>query len=196
MDSSFKRIRLLCTCKPGKKHLDADALSRCPLSPSHSACVTPPAKALPLAPVSSIAVGEYFQLKKIQQEDHYCQSMVDRLSGRTQPPNSRLRRQQKKFGLLMACCIVKINTLQEKSGFPLYPGHCSRNFWRPFMTMRPLATSDIRKRMTTSEPVSFGVACPQAYPSTARPVPPARIASAFHHLQLYSYNLSLAPLSL
>lgn len=85
------------TYKSGKKHLDADALSRCPLSPSHTACVTPPAKALPLAPVSSIAVGERFELKKLQQEDHYCQSIVDRLSGRTQPPNSRLRRQQTKF---------------------------------------------------------------------------------------------------
>lgn len=87
------------TYKSGKKHMDADALSRCPLSSPSSAATESP-DALSLAPVISPIVDRQADLSSLQRADAYCRPIMDYLDGRVQPPNSRARRQLEKFQLL------------------------------------------------------------------------------------------------
>lgn len=87
--------------KSGKKHLDADALSRCPLSTSSSATTTEPHQPrLPMAPISHTSVDAFTDRASIQRADTYCRTIIDRLNGYAPPPNSRLRRQLNNFRLI------------------------------------------------------------------------------------------------
>lgn len=107
------------TYKSGKKHLDADALSRCPLSSS-----MPPASSesrqpgLSLAPINCASVFESSELPKLQREDTYCRTLIDRLNGSAQPPNSRLRRQLHLFRLIDG---VLCRTNHHPSGYRWVP---------------------------------------------------------------------------
>lgn len=88
------------TYRSGKKHLDADALSRCPLQPPDTISTSvPPDKVLPLAPINCTSF-DLSRLPELQRQDLYCRTIIDRLTGSTQPPNSRSRRQLQNFRLL------------------------------------------------------------------------------------------------
>lgn len=87
--------------KSGKKHLDADALSRCPLSTSSYATFTEPRQpCLPLAPINHTSVDALTDLPSIQRADTFCRTLIDRLNRSTRLPNSRLRRQLNNYGLI------------------------------------------------------------------------------------------------
>lgn len=88
------------TYKSGKKHLDADALSRCPLTPSSPTSLLSPKAEQPVAHVASVGVDNILELVSLQRADAYCRTIIDRLTGSTQAPNSRLRRQLTQFKLL------------------------------------------------------------------------------------------------
>lgn len=89
------------TYKSGLKHLDADALSRCPLVPSSDDVASPShAPSLPVAPVTYATADDRRELIDHQRADSYCRKIMDRLAGSTRPPNSRLRRQLRQFQLL------------------------------------------------------------------------------------------------
>lgn len=86
--------------KSGRKHLDADALSRCPLVKSSDDVArhsnVPP---LPIAPID-VPINDTPDLVALQHADSYSRKIIDRLTGSTRPPNSRLRRQLRQFQLL------------------------------------------------------------------------------------------------
>lgn len=86
--------------KSGKKHTDADALSRCPLSPPSSEAPEHANETLTLAPVTSSSIDEHADLPTLQRADAYCGPIIDYLDGRLSPPNSRIRRQLSKFKLM------------------------------------------------------------------------------------------------
>lgn len=88
------------TYKSGKKHMDADALSRCPLSPQ--AAVPPESldQTVFLAPITFSNIDGRGDLPSLQRADAYCRPIMDYLDGRVPPPNSRARRQLAKFQLL------------------------------------------------------------------------------------------------
>lgn len=89
------------TYKSGKKHTDADALSRCPLSPQsddqHSSVNS---LILPIAPADYGTYNLPDNLISLQRADTYCRDLINRLGGLAQPSNSRSRRQLDKFRLL------------------------------------------------------------------------------------------------
>lgn len=95
--------------KSGKKHQDADALSRCPLpllssnTSLHSAPLgdetMSPLTLLPLAVTETPSSNRGTQLASCQRSDPYCSSIIQRLCGNTPAPNARLRRQLRLFKL-------------------------------------------------------------------------------------------------
>ena len=95
------------TYKSGKKHQDADALSRCPLPSEPYNGTTTTARdelsAVPSPTVSCLATmgptssNECGSLLSHQRADPYCRRLTDRLDGTSPPPNARLRRQLPKF---------------------------------------------------------------------------------------------------
>lgn len=89
--------------KTGKKHQDADALSRCPLPPT-SEHVTSPCQIGRTEDTSSIAsisslpsANRPSVLSTHQRADSYCSDIISRLSGASSSPNARLRKQLKLF---------------------------------------------------------------------------------------------------
>lgn len=81
------------TYKSGKKHMDADALSRCPVS-TQSESSTPAAQVtLPIAPLDVVKLDCPEDFVALQRADHYCRKLMDELNGLAEPSNSRLRRQ-------------------------------------------------------------------------------------------------------
>lgn len=107
--------------KSGKKHLDADALSRCPMASSSSEVSSiSHSHDLPMAPVDYVNPDDHRDLGTLQREDTYCRTLIDRLSGSSEPPNSRLRRQLDKFKLIQGV-------------LHRYNYHPSGNKWVPVM---------------------------------------------------------------
>lgn len=97
------------TYRSGRKHQDADALSRCPLLQNHDAstcCAAPPSQETTqmtsLSPIEPTAPDDFLQsadLTSLQRADTYCRTIIDRLTGSSRAPNSRLRRQLTRFKL-------------------------------------------------------------------------------------------------
>lgn len=97
----LQQFDFIVVFKSGKKHLDADALSRCPLSTSSSASFTEPRQPrLPLAPINHTSVDALTDLQSIQRADTFYRTLIDRLNGSARPPNSRLRRQPNNYRLI------------------------------------------------------------------------------------------------
>lgn len=88
------------TYKSGKKHLDADALSRCPLEPSAAPPTTSRDAELTITSVSQTAPDNLSELAALQKSDTYCRGIIDYLTGSKSPVNSRCRRQLQQFRLL------------------------------------------------------------------------------------------------
>lgn len=94
--------------KSGKKHQDADALSRCPL-PAYPIDSSAPASQSSSSDVTSTPVSSLASIDRLspddqtfasrQRADPYCRRMIDHLSGASRPPNARLRRQLAQFKL-------------------------------------------------------------------------------------------------
>lgn len=87
--------------KSGKKHMDADALSRCPLLPPED-IGQPDVQTVTfsVAPVDPVSVTTASELVPLQRSDGYCRTLIDLLNGSSHPRNSRMRRQLTKFRLL------------------------------------------------------------------------------------------------
>lgn len=88
------------TYRSGKKHQDADALSRCPLGSNKTSASLPLDTVLPIAPVNRVAVEDLSGLPSLQRADTYCRGMIDQLTGSSPPLNSRSRRQLQQFKFL------------------------------------------------------------------------------------------------
>lgn len=96
----LQQYDFVVTHKSGQQNLDADALSRCPLTTIPSPAVEVPKTVLHVAPVTSPALEDPPELLALQWADAYCGPIIDYLTGRVQPPSSRARRQLDKFRLL------------------------------------------------------------------------------------------------
>lgn len=105
------------TYKSGRKHSDADALSRCPQPTTH--CPQPSSQsnsspsttplALPMAPLQTAGEDILQNLVSLQRADPYCRRLLDLLDGSTSPPNSRTRRQISKFRLSIGGALYRHN---------------------------------------------------------------------------------------
>lgn len=80
--------------------MDADALSRCPVSPQSDSSSTAAQVTLPMAALDDVTLDCLEDLVSLQRADRYCRNLIDQLNGATQPSNNRLRRQLQKFCLL------------------------------------------------------------------------------------------------
>lgn len=88
------------TYKSGKKHLDADALSRCPLPEPPASASASTQQVLPIATIPCSTIGDTVNLPALQRDDTYCRRIIERIEGSARPPNSRLRRQLNNFQLV------------------------------------------------------------------------------------------------
>lgn len=99
----LQEFDLSITYKRGKKHQNADALSRCPLptTPCNGAQTTfcdklrhdPSSHAFSLATVDKMPPYDNRFFQSHQVADSYCRRIIDHLQGASRPPNARLRRQ-------------------------------------------------------------------------------------------------------
>lgn len=107
------------TYKSGVKHLDTDALSRCPLTQSSDDLVSSThALHLPITPID-VTSANLRNLVAHQCANSYCRELIDRLTGSTLPPIAAYVGNYEISGWLMARCTVSTTTPMVPDGFQL-----------------------------------------------------------------------------